>query len=243
MAATPVWRETDLYPPVKRHLESLGFTVRSEVNDCDVVGVRGGDIVVVELKRHLSHELLVQAIDRQDLTEAVYIALPRPKRRGQAAKWHGIHRLLKRLGLGLLFVSAPGPDTRVTVELDPSPCARRQNGRKRSALLREFHSRSGDYNSGGATRRPLVTAYREQAIRIARLLDERGAMRTRDLRACGTGEKTRDILYQNYYGWFVRESRGVYKLTEKGRSELAAYIGVTGDYSASPAGMSEPAPV
>ncbi len=43
-------RESDLYGPVKCHLEDLGYTVRGEVGKCDVVGVRENMIVAVELK-------------------------------------------------------------------------------------------------------------------------------------------------------------------------------------------------
>jgi hypothetical protein len=43
--------ETDLYIPVKRHLEAQGYTVKSEIKGCDVVAVRGDELpVIVELK-------------------------------------------------------------------------------------------------------------------------------------------------------------------------------------------------
>lgn len=48
-------KETDLYPPVKRYLEGPGYTVKGEVDDCDVVAVRRGEEpVVVELKLTLN---------------------------------------------------------------------------------------------------------------------------------------------------------------------------------------------
>jgi len=42
--------ETDLYAPVKQFLEDLGYEVKSEVHDCDVVAVRQdqADPVIVE---------------------------------------------------------------------------------------------------------------------------------------------------------------------------------------------------
>ena len=45
--------ETSLYLPVKRHLESLGFTVKGEVGGCDLVALSGNDppiVVIGELK-------------------------------------------------------------------------------------------------------------------------------------------------------------------------------------------------
>ena len=40
-------KETDLYPPVKRYLEGQGYTVKGEIDGCDVVAVRRGDEPVV----------------------------------------------------------------------------------------------------------------------------------------------------------------------------------------------------
>jgi hypothetical protein len=45
--------ETSLYRPVKRYLETLGFTVKGEVCGCDLVAVRGDEppiVVIGELK-------------------------------------------------------------------------------------------------------------------------------------------------------------------------------------------------
>jgi hypothetical protein len=73
--------ETDLYLPVKRHLEAQGYTVKAEVKGCDVVAVRGEEIpVIVELKQAMSLALLYQAVDRLTIAEHVYIAINRPKR-------------------------------------------------------------------------------------------------------------------------------------------------------------------
>jgi hypothetical protein len=43
-------RGSDLYGPVRRHLEALGYTVRSEVGKCDVLGASGDSMVAVDLK-------------------------------------------------------------------------------------------------------------------------------------------------------------------------------------------------
>ena len=44
-------KESDLYLPLKRFLESQNYEVKGEVQDCDVVAVRGEEApVVVELK-------------------------------------------------------------------------------------------------------------------------------------------------------------------------------------------------
>ena len=51
-------KESDLYLPVKRFLESQGYEVKGEVGDCDVAATRGNEeLVVVELKLSLNLEL------------------------------------------------------------------------------------------------------------------------------------------------------------------------------------------
>ena len=58
--------ETDLYAPVKKLLEERGYTVRAEVDRCDLVAVRGGEPpVIVELKRRFALSLVYQGIERQ----------------------------------------------------------------------------------------------------------------------------------------------------------------------------------
>jgi len=38
-------KESDLYQPLKRFLELQGYDVKGEVQDCDVVAVRGGCVL------------------------------------------------------------------------------------------------------------------------------------------------------------------------------------------------------
>ncbi len=90
-------RESDLYAPVRDYLVRNGYTVRGEVKSCDITAVKGDDLIVVELKRHLSTDLLVQAVQRQKLTDSVYIAVPRNQEMGYGRKWRGLLHLLRRL--------------------------------------------------------------------------------------------------------------------------------------------------
>ncbi len=234
------FRETDLYPPVKRYLEYQGYTVRGEVRDCDVVACKADHVIVVELKRALTTLLLIQAVDRQSVADAVYVAVPRPIRANDT-HWRGIRRLLQRLELGLLFVSEKSGDHAVILVQQPVAPASRAAGKKakraRTALLEEFHGRSSDHNSGGSSGRPLVTAYRERAVRIARVLRQHGPQSTRQLRAAfGTGKQTTSILYRNVYDWFAPVARGVYGLTDKGRADLEQFHFITDGRTSDPSG-------
>lgn len=206
--------ETDLYPPVKRHLEAQGYVVKSEVRSCDVVAVRGDDPpVIVELKQSMSLALLYQAMDRLTISDHVYVAISRPKRGvGSSAL-----KLCRRLGLGLIVVTAAGS---LEVMADPVPYAPRPNTRKRGLLLKEFNARSGDPNVGGSTRTPLMTAYRQDAIKCAAHLSAHGPTRVRDVKAATQVDRAANIFRDNVYGWFQKVERGVYDLAAAGRTAL-----------------------
>jgi hypothetical protein len=218
-----VLKEEDLFDPVRDHLLAQGYTVRAEVKNCDLVARKGEELVVVELKRHMSIDLLIQATERQRITSAVYVAVPGPVSFSRGSRWHGVKRVLRGLELGLIVVTPGKRSARVDVLFHPLPYQRQRLQRRRRAILREVDGRSANHNRGGVTQRKLITAYRESAIRIACALDMNGSMSPRQLRALGTGEKTPRILADNHYGWFERIERGVYALTSQGRDALRDY--------------------
>ncbi|GAB4454340.1 MAG: DUF2161 domain-containing phosphodiesterase [Armatimonadaceae bacterium] len=210
-------RESDLAQPVTEYLCANGYTVRSEVLGCDVTAVKDDELIVVELKRSFSVDLLFQATDRQQITDSVYVAVPAEAVGAKySKKRRSVERLVKRLELGLLLVHATDPDAPelgVEVVLHPISEPRpRKKPRKRRAVLKEIAERSADYNIAGQTRRPVLTAYRERAIQIAALLHINGSLTPAALRAQGTGPKTQSILNRNVYGWFERVDRGIYAL-------------------------------
>ncbi len=202
--------ETDLYLPVKRHLETQGYTVKAEVRGCDVVAVRGSEIpVIVELKQSLTLALLYQAVDRLTVAEHVYIAINRPKRgvTGDALK------LCRRIGLGLIVVTSSGS---LEVLADPVPYAPRANTGKRGLLLKEFNARNGDPNVGGSTRKPLMTAYRQDALKCAAHLKAHGPTKISVVKAATFVDRAPAIFRDNVYGWFEKTDRGVYGLSVVG---------------------------
>jgi hypothetical protein len=225
--------ESDLAGPLCRYLREQGFTVRSEVKDCDIAAVKDEDLLIVELKKALNLSLLVQAAKRQRLTDSVYVAVPRPDNRW---KWNaqnrGVQHLLRRLELGLILVSLDSDRPPVEVVFHPKPLARRKKPAWRRVVLEEISSRTGDFNRAGSTRRKLVTAYRENAIHVACGLLTKGRQSAKALRALGTCPKTLSILYQNVYGWFQRTDRGVYDLTAEGRKDLEGFPQLVAHYSA-----------
>ena len=213
--------ETELYQPVKDFLESQGYEVKAEVGSADVVARRGGeDPVIVELKTGFSLDLFHQAIARQSITDAVYIAVPQGSgKRFQLALKNNL-KLARCLGLGLITIRLSGE--KIDVHLDPAPFQPRKMKKRKDRLLREFARRVGDPNTGGSTRTMIVTAYRQDAQRCATYLKENGASRGADVaKATGVANATR-MMADDHYGWFERVERGIYGLTPKGLEALKA---------------------
>ena len=207
-------KETDLYPPIKRLLESQGFEVKAEVKSCDVMAVRGDESpVIVELKNGLTLQLIYQAIDRLSITDLVYIAVAKPKR----AVPLEAQKLCKRLGLGLLVVSKSGS---VDVLAEPVPYTPRPNKNRKATLLKEFHKRKGDPNIGGSTKTKLMTAYKQDALRCLTYLNTNGPTKISDLSKNTKVDRAATILRSDYYGWFAKQSRGIYSLSKIGTKAI-----------------------
>lgn len=222
------YKEEDMYIPVKDLLLEYGYTVKSEVEHCDVTALRGDELIVVEMKKSLNLDVIIQAVLRQRLGDKVYVAVPKPGRILFTKRWKNICHLLRRLEIGLILVSFRSGRTFAEVEFEPEvfdrEMSKKLNGKKRRSVLKEFDERHGDYNTGGSTRKKLVTAYKEMAIQIACCLEKYGPLSTKQLRQFGTDEdKTQVILADNYYGWFERVSKGVYSLNEHGLKDLNKY--------------------
>ncbi len=224
MAAKPVIREVELYPPVKAFLEGQGYQVKSEVGAADIVAVRGSEApVIVELKTGFSLTLFHQAIERLKLTDAVYVAVPEWSGRAGWKSFVANRTLCRRLGLGLMTVKPASGQ--IDVHLDPGPYAPRKSAGRRERLLREFQHRVGDPNTGGQTRKRLMTTYRQNALRCVAILATNGPTKASEVARMTGVAKARSILADDHYGWFERVERGVYQLTPKGRSAVSEYAG------------------
>ncbi len=212
-------REVALYPAVKRFLAAQGFEVKGEVCGCDVVGVREGEpamLVILELKRGLTLDLVLQGVDRLACADEVWLAVPATRRgRDRDRRARALCRLV---GLGLLAVHPARGDVEVLAE--PGPYRPRANLRRRRSLLTEHRARKGDPSPGGTRGEPIVTAYRQQALACAAGLVA-GPLRPRDLAAIAP--QAGKILLRDVYGWFTRVERGVYGLNAAGQAALSRW--------------------
>ncbi len=223
----PPEAETDLYPAVRDYLLDQGYHVQGEVRDCDVAAVKEGQLVVVEMKLRLNAEVLGQAARRQEIADAVYVAVPRPQ---SLPAWRrrmsGMLYLLARLELGLMLVAPHARKAnRVTIEHPIRIFDRVKDGRLRSQVMREVTARDGDFNPGGSVGRRLVAAHREVAIHAACSIERFGALTVHQLEQLGTGPRTFAVLQASgtIEGWFREVGDGAYGLTAKARRGLDRY--------------------
>ncbi|MCM2474110.1 hypothetical protein HGO38_11565 [Rhizobium sp. CG5] len=209
--------ETTLYLPIKRFLEAAGYEVKGEIGGCDIVALGDGEpplVVICELKLTFTLELVLQAVDRANAGDEIWLAA-RVSKKGRGREGDRRFRdLCRRLGFGMLAVSDSGI---VDVLISPDSALPRKNNRKRSRLISEHRRRKGDTTLGGGNRVPIMTAYRQQALACAAAL-QNGPLRPRDLRPLVP--EVAKILQGNVYGWFERIDRGIYGLTEPGLEAL-----------------------
>lgn len=234
-----VAREEELYNPIKKYYEQLGFTVKSEVLHCDLVAVHpdSDETIIVEMKKTFNLALLLQGVERLRLNSQVVLAVERNRKKKGAhnQRFGDLTELCRMLGLGLMTVTVYKTKPPV-IELLCEPGEPPQRGvrrKKQAQLLTEFRERSGDYNVGGSTGRKLVTAYREKALRCAYALQISGSLAPREVAAITGYGRSGDTLRSNYYGWFDRIERGKYSLRPEGTAALSEYGYVIADWTAS----------
>ena len=215
---------------MRSYLEGLGYDVKGEVKDCDVAAVRDGELIVVELKRGFTLELVFQAMDRQRVADGVYVAVPLPKRGYMDPRVPEMRSLCRRLELGLIFVGFTSKGAgQVDVAVHPKEAsAPRRDKKRRLAVLREHGDRTGSANTGGVSRKKILTAYKEQALLAVRILRDRGPLTAADVKKLGGPPNAAVILGRNALGWFDRTPgpdgrRYLYAPNEKALAALEEY--------------------
>jgi len=213
--------EKDMYQNIKTYLEKLGYIVKAEVLNSDIMAVKDDIVIIVEMKKNLNTTLMNQGCKRQRISDYVYLAILKPTTKQLRSKlFRDKMQIVKRLQLGLIFVDQK--TNSVQTILDPQNYTPRKNKIKRRKLLKEFEQRYTSFNTGGVTKTKIITAYRESALIIAYYLKD-GPLSTKELKAQTDNYKCTSILQKNYYHWFDRVKRGVYILNDLGQKELNDY--------------------
>jgi hypothetical protein len=181
----------------------------------------------VELKLRLNWEAIAQAAERQQIADAVYLAVHKPAALRTWRRRSGrLLTLVRRLELGLLLV-APTARTgpKVTVEQPLGLFDPVKDGKLRATVVREVRRRAGDLNLGGSVRTAILDTHRLTALHIACCLERFGPLTVRELQRLGTGLHTRSVLVKSeeIEGWFQRTDEGAYSLKPAGLTGLAEH--------------------
>lgn len=218
--------EEDMYEYIKSYFEDLGYKVHGEVKSCDMTATKEDKLLVFELKKSLSIDLLIQGVKRQKISDLTYICVPKPIRFRYNSKFRDTIFLLKRLQLGLIFVDVV--KEKMEIMLDPKEfnmvktIKSSYNKKKRRALEKEMSSRKTSRNKGGSFQKKLVTSYREEALRLLYLCSINNFITPKDGSAIGI-LKSQSILHNNHYGWFDRIERGKYSISAKGCADYEEF--------------------
>jgi len=211
-------KETDLYLPVKLYFESFGYTVKGEVKGIDVVVMKDGLMVGIELKLHITLKLIYQAIERQKVCEKVYIAVPVEAIKSHKMQLRQFKLLCKKLNIGLLQVGNNQCTLLQDVNSHVGTKSIKNSKRKKKVRL-EFEGRNNDSNLGG-TKGKVFTKYKEKMVLIANLMALDGLCTIKAIKEKSKIYDVANIFQKNFYGWFERIERGKYALTERGIQEL-----------------------
>ncbi len=223
--ADPVFREKDLFSPVRLFFEAQGFVCDGEVQGIDLYMEKNGLTAAAELKLSLDFRAVQQAALRQKTVDAVFLGIPFPRDLRSRAFRDKLY-LLKRLGIGLICVSVK--TGKVEMLIPPAQAEtevfKQRNRQMQQRIREEFAARKLRCNPGGVNHEPLMTAYREKALTVLGALEKLGGeASTRDIRSVSRIENSTSILYNDHYSWFIRADRGRYRLSEAGKDACISY--------------------
>jgi hypothetical protein len=160
-------KESDLYHPIKRLLEGLGYTVYAEVEPrgayhagrADVVGYNKPAVAIVEMKTSLSIELVEQAYRWLPYSHYIYIAIPQRKK----GVPYFMRKILRDFGVGVIEVS-PFGTAYISLE------ARFNRPRIRINWDKELLPEHQTWVEGGSSSGGHVTPYKLTMNRVRALL-------------------------------------------------------------------------
>lgn len=240
--------ESDMAQPVCAYLESMGYDVRSELLDTDIVGINKADIasaqhaldvfkktkkwnrvalraVGVELKRHFNVDVIAQAARALRRFGSAVIVVPEPKTNKNKINTKAVEKaeeICGALNIGLLFYCADG-NIRVVREMQVTPSATFYN----KSTVREFLGRSKDMNIGGTTGVKRMTSYAEATHKIVSFLAHAGVAHVRSITEATKEASAANILRKNYkklFDFVEKDGKrnGYYCLTPAGRAAASA---------------------
>ncbi len=207
--------EKDMFPIIKDFFEKQDYKVNAEVKGCDIVISKDDYLAVIEMKLNLNITLVYQALDRLDITNNVFIAVKKPKKRYMKER-SKMTKLAKRLNIGLIIVDPTLKTNNIEVVYEPSETKRAKNTKKTQAVQKEIQGRRFDNNIGGNNKTKLITAYRDMSIRLACICEVFTVISPKFLETTFGIEKSYPILYNNFFNYFEMFGKGDFGLSDAG---------------------------
>lgn len=210
--------ESDLFLPIKKHFETMGFVVDGEVGGLDMLLKKDDEHIAIELKNDLNLKVMIQAAKRQKLFESVYVAVWSPKNLVTKTFKDKVY-LINRLGIGLILVSKR--TKRVNVYQEPIMHSvenyRKMNRKRKKKIVDEFDKRKIKKNVGGVTKQKILTAYKEDSLLVLDQIYNNGSMKAAEIKKETGIDRAYGIVYNNHYGWFIKEGKGMYGMSSDGK--------------------------
>lgn len=216
--------EKELYKPIKVLFEREGFIVDGEVKKIDMVCIKDDINVAVELKKELNLKVITQAAIRQKTMDIVYVGIYSPKSLYNKQFKEKLY-LLKRLGIGLIMVSPKSLSAQVYKDptVTETKKYKQQNKHKRDQIINEMSARRLKNNMGGINKAKIMSGYREDSLLVLNAAEKFDFVSGKEIKEITNINRATNIMYQNYYGWFEKISRGTYRVSDKGRKALHEY--------------------
>jgi hypothetical protein len=204
-------KETELYIPLKKTFEELGYHIQAEVHHLDFMACKDDHCFGIELKLELNLKVIAQAAKRLEIIDHMFIATLKPKKTESIKDKLYI---IKALGLGLIYVDVINQKCDVVIDA-LSPFIKKK--KKHIRLKKEFHARILSSNQAGSHQKKLMTHYKENVLVILGALKS-GLHSAKDIQKHYQIKDVQHKLYKNYYAWFMRYERGLYTLSDLGLS-------------------------
>jgi hypothetical protein len=86
-----------------------------------------------------------------------------------------------------------------------------------------MHNRKLKNNVGGVNKTKIMSGYREDCLLVLNAIKDFESASGKQIKEITSVSKSTSIMYKNYYGWFEKVNKGLYKINDNGKEALVQY--------------------